>query len=99
MKRLLFTALLCTTLAGCAYDPYGPDVSGNVAFGTGGIYGGTVAVGASPLIVPVPTHPIYVTPPPPPRPIYVAPPRPHRPHPPAHVAPPPKPHRPALHPG
>ena len=73
MKRLpaLFcSALLCTALAGCAYDPYAPPVAGSVAFGSGGIYGGSVSVGtayyATPLLFPVlpPVHWHHAPPPP-----------------------------------
>lgn len=96
MKRfpaLLCAGLLCFALAGCAYDPYGPPVSGTMSVGPGGIYGGTVSVGTAyyptPLLFPVlPLPRYYHVPhrhyhaPPPPRPHFLPPPRPGH-HPPA----------------
>lgn len=89
MKRfpaLLYAGLLCFTLAGCAYDPYAPPVSGSMSFGPGGIYGGTVSVGTAyyptPLLFPVlPPPRLYHAPryyhaPPPPRYYHAPPPRP-----------------------
>lgn len=75
MKKLysfICAAFLCSALAGCAHDYYGPPVTGSVAVGTGGVYAGSVSVGpayyASPLIFPVL---------PPPRPIHIVHPRPY----------------------
>ncbi len=89
MKLRLLAVALAVALSGCAYDPYGPDVAGSVAVGSGGVYGGSVSVGtgvySSPgyygtsLLFPVLPPPVIVAPPPP------------RPH---HIAPPPPPHRP-----
>ena len=107
MKRLPFllcAALLCSTLAGCAYDYRGPAVGGAVAVAPSGVYTGSVAVGTvyapSPFVVPVlpplivGSHYRHH-----PRPVYrhVPPPVPHRPA--FRPAPPPRPHGPALRPG
>ena len=45
MKLRLLAVALAVALSGCAYDPYGPDVAGSVAVGSGGVYGGSVSVG------------------------------------------------------
>lgn len=89
MKLRLLAVAMMVALSGCAYDPYGPDVAGSVAIGSGGVYGGSVSVGtgvySSPgyygtsLLFPVLPPPVLVAPPPP------------RPH---HIAPPPPPRRP-----
>ena len=85
--RFLAAAVLSLSLCGCAYDPYGPDVSGNVAFNSSGVYAGSVGVGVgtggyySPgyfgtsLLFPVLPPPVIV------RPV-------HRPPPPAILPPP-----------
>ena len=87
MKLRLLAVAMMVALSGCAYDPYGPDVAGSVAVGSGGVYGGSVSVGtgvySSPgyygtsLVFPVLPPPVLVTPPPP-RPHHIAPPPPPR---------------------
>ena len=72
MKRITVIAALCLALTGCLHAPYGPAVSGSVAFGPGGIEGGAVSVGSgylsTPLIFPVLPLPAFrPAPPPPPR--------------------------------
>nr|WP_077071352.1 hypothetical protein [Mailhella massiliensis] len=90
MKRRLLAVMLAALLAGCAPDPYGPDVSGSVAFGTGGVYAGGVSVGTGGYYTPryYGTSLLFPVLPPP----VVVHPRPHRP--PHGVLPPPPPHRP-----
>lgn len=93
MKSRLLALMFALALGGCAPDPYGPDVSGSVAFGTNGVYAGSIGVSSggyyrpgyygTPLVFPVLPPPVIVRP---------------RPHPPVHgVLPPPPPHRPPAH--
>ena len=110
MKLRLLAAAAVFVLSGCAYDPYGPDVSGSMAVGPDGVYASSVTVSTggysspgyyygSPVLFPVLPPPVHVIAPHP-RPHGVIPPPPpgHRPPPPGIASPGHRPPPPGIRP-